>query len=267
LALSGIFLWGCSVHAAREPAVKPAAEVAQEVGIDQNLGKRVPLETAFFDESGATKPLSRYFVGRPVILVLAYYECPMLCTEVLNGLVRALRPMSFQPGKEFDILTVSFNPRDTPELAREKKDAYVRHYAKPGAREAWHFLTGTEASIRRLTRAVGFRYLPLESGEFAHAGGIMVVTPDGRLSRYFFGVEFSARDLRWALIEASGNKIGLHVDRLMLLCYRYDPLTGKYGMIISNALRVLGLFTLLILGMSIALMLRHERRAHARALP
>jgi protein SCO1/2 len=231
----------------------------REVAIDQRLDQQVPLDLAFRDESGAPVSLGQYFGTRPVILSLVYYECPMLCTLVLNGLVRALRVLTFDAGREFEIVTVSFNPRETPELAATKKATYLGEYDRPGAAAGWHFLTGDADAITRLTAAVGFHYTYVpEEKQFAHAAVIMVLTPDGRISRYFFGVEYSPRDLRFGLIDAAGRKIGTAVDHLLLYCYRYDPATGKYGVIVMNLMRAGGVVTVLALAGFIFVMRRRE---------
>ncbi len=248
------------VRAAPIEDTRPAA--LREVAIDQRLDAAVPLDLTFRDESGAPVSLGQYFGSRPVILSLAYYQCPMLCTLVLNGLVRALRTLSFDPGHEFEIVTVSFDPRDTPELAAKKKATYLAEYNRAGAERAWHFLTGDADAIRRLTEAVGFRYTYVpEEKQFAHAATIMVLTPDGHISRYFFGVEYSARDLRFGLIDAAARKIGTAVDHLLLYCYRYDPATGRYGAITMNMVRGGGVLTVIGLASFIIVMRRRETQA------
>jgi protein SCO1/2 len=240
----------------------------REVGIDQRLDAQVPLDATFRDENGRTVTLGQYLGSKPAILVLAYYECPMLCTLVLNGLTKALRVLSFDVGKEFDIVTVSFNPSDTPALAAQKKANYVADYGRPGAAEGWHFLTGDPASIERLAQSVGYRYTWIpEEKQFAHAAAIVVVTPAGRVSRYFFGVEFAPRDLRLGLIEASEHKIGSVVDALMLFCYRYDPVTGKYGAVAMNLIRIGGLLTVIMLGSYMVIMWRRDARSGGGVSP
>jgi len=237
----------------------------REVAIDQRLDAAVPLDLAFRDESGAPVTLAQYFGKRPVILSLVYYECPMLCTLVLNGLVRALRTLSFDPGHEFEIVTVSFNPRDTPDLAAKKKATYLGEYNRAGAEQAWHFLTGDPDAIERLAQTVGFHYAYVpEEKQFAHAAAIMVLTQDGRISRYFFGVEYSARDLRFGLIDAAERKIGTVVDHLLLYCYRYDPATGRYGAMTMNLVRAGGVLTVVALGAFIVVMRRREVRGAPR---
>ncbi|HTO95297.1 MAG TPA: SCO family protein [Bacteroidota bacterium] len=244
----------------------PIQNVYKEVGIDQNLGTALPLDLPFRDEGGNTVTLGEYFGTRPVVLSLVYYRCPMLCTEVLNGMVECFRGLHFSAGNEFTVVTVSIDPRETPEMAEEKKEAYMAAYARDGVAGGWHFLTGDARSIAALARATGFHYLyDSTSGQYAHAAGIMVATPGGKLSHYFYGVEYEPRDMRFALEEASDGKIGSAVDRLLLLCYHYDPLTGKYGPVIANVFRAGGALTILLLGGAIAWMLRRERKRALRA--
>ena len=205
--------------------------------------------------------LGDYFGRRPVILVLAYYECPMLCTQVLNGLVSAIGVLNFSVGKEFDIVTVSFDPGETPELARGKKAAYIERYKRAGAEGGWHFLTGSQHSITQLTRAVGFRYAyNAEVDQYAHPSGIIVATPDGRLSRYFYGIEYGPRDLRLALIDAADGKIGSPVDQLLLACFHYDPKSGKYSLAIMRFVQAAGILTVVGIGLTILMLRRRDRR-------
>ena len=233
----------------------------REIGFDQNLDQSVPLDVPFRDESGRTVRLADYFGSRPVVLVFAYYDCPMLCTQVINGLSTALNILSLAPGKDFEIVTVSFNPRDTPATASAKKAVYLERYTRDGAAQAWHFLSGDQPSIDRLTKAAGFRYVwDAETKQFAHPTGVIVLTPDGRLSRYLFGIEYGPRDLRYALVEASAGGVGNAVDTLLLYCYHYDPMTGRYGLVIMRALRLAAVATVLALGAFIAIMVRRERR-------
>jgi len=217
------------------------------VGIDQNLNAQVPLDLTFHDESGKPVRLEQYFQeGKPVILNLVYYECPMLCTLVLNGLTSALRALSFDVGKQFEVVTVSFSPEETPALAASKKKTYLDEYRRPGADAGWHFLTGEAAAIETLARSVGFRYrYDPAVKQFAHAAAIMVLTPKGRVARYFYGVEYSPRDLRFGLIEAAENRIGNRIDQLLLYCFHYDPATGKYSATILAVLRVAAAATVL----------------------
>jgi protein SCO1 len=235
-------------------------EAVRNVGIDQRLNEQLPLDIEFRNEDGRLVTLGQFFHDKPVVLSLVYHECPMLCNEVLEGMLRAFRVLRFDVGKEFDVLTVSFNPREDAPLAKSAKESYVRRYKREGAAEGWHFLTGDQTSIDRLTKAVGFRYrYDAQKNQYAHAGGIMVLTPQGRLSRYFYGIEFAPKDLRLGLIEASQNKIGSIVDQVLLFCYHYDPVTGKYGLVILRTMRIVGVLFVLGLGMYVILMLRRER--------
>jgi protein SCO1/2 len=235
--------------------VQGPPDVAREVGIDQKLDSQVPLDLTFRDEAGNEVRLGDYFGEKPVVLVLAYYRCPKLCNLVLNALLQSFREMSFTVGKEFNVVTVSFDPRETPELAAAKKRSYVEKYGRDGAEGGWHFLTGAKPQIDALAEAVGFRYRYLEKEDlYAHASGIMVLTPGGRLSRYFYGISYSPRDLRFGLIEASNNKIGTPADQaLLLLCLHYDVKTGTYVSVMSwvrvaSALTVVGLLGFLAWG-------------------
>jgi protein SCO1/2 len=259
VAACGVFLFFALAGSAGS---QPPTAVLDRIGIDQRLGAELPLELGFRDESGRAIRLGDLVKDKPVVLSLVYYECPMLCTEVLNGLLRSLRALSFDVGREFEVITVSFDPAETPELARAKKKEYLARYDRPGAASGWHFLTGEEESIRTLTRAVGFRYLYLpERDEFAHASGVMVLTPSGKVSRYFYGIDYATRDLRLGLVEASSHRIGSAVDQILLYCFHYDPTTGKYGVVILNVLRLAGLATVAALGSFIWVSHRRERRA------
>jgi protein SCO1/2 len=241
----------------------------QKVGIDQNLGAPLPLDLIFHDEDAKQVRLANYFNKRPVILVLVYYECPMLCTMVLNDLLRSMRSMSETAGKDFDIVTVSFDPRDTPDLAKSKKKTYLAQYNRPGAESGWHFLTGDQASINSLTQSVGFHYTwDPKNQVFAHASGIMVATPQGTLSRYFFGIDYAPKDLRLALAQASDGKTAGLANAVLLYCFAYDPSTGKYSLAIIRLLKGAGVATLLLLGSFIGLnLLRERRRPFRSALP
>jgi len=232
-----------------------------DVGIEQRLDEELPLDLVFRDEAGREVQIGDYFGDRPVILSLVYYECPMLCTMVLNGLVSSLADLDFDVGNEFEVVTVSFNPKDTPDLASRKKRTYLGKYGRDGAEDGWHFLTGEAGSIEALTEAVGFKYkfIP-ETGEFVHASSIMVLTPLGKLSKYFYGIDYPEFDLRLGLVEASDNKIGSPVDQILLYCYHYDPTTGKYGMVIMNVIRVAGTLTVLMLVGFMLLMFRRDRQ-------
>jgi protein SCO1/2 len=243
-------------------------EPLRGIGFDQNIDQRVPLDTVFRDESGATVELGDYFGKRPVVLVFAYYDCPMLCTQVINGLSSALGVLTLVPGKDFEIVTVSFNPRDTPATAAAKKAVYLERYKQPGASESWHFLTGDQPSIERLTQAAGFHYAwDADTKQFAHPSGIIVLTPDGRLARYLFGIEYSPRGLRFGIIEASAGKVGTPVDSLLLYCYHYDPMTGRYGLVIMRVMRLAGAATVFALGAFILIMLRREKARGSTGSP
>ncbi len=231
-----------------------------DVGIDQRLNEQVPLELAFRDETGKTVKLGSYFAGKPVILALVYYECPMLCTYTLNGLVRSMQALPFELGNEYVVVTVSFNPQEGPVLAAAKKKEYLSHYSRPGGAAGWHFLTGDEPSIEALARAIGFRYhYDAETRQYAHAAALTVLTPHGKIARYFYGIEYSPRDLRFALEEASANRIGSPVDEVLLFCFHYDPATGKYGLLITRIVQLTGAGTVLLLGFFVAMMLRKDR--------
>jgi len=242
----------------------PLPGALQGVGIDQKLDQQVPLNLNFVDESGRTVPLSSFFHSKkPVILALVYYRCPMLCTQILTGLESGLKAVSFDPGKDFEVVAVSFDPKDTAELAAAKKQTYLKRYARPNTANGWHFLTGDEANIKALTDAVGFHYkYDPATDQFAHASGIMVLTPDGRLSKYFYGVEYAPRDIRLGLVEASQNKIGTPVDQLLLFCYHYDVSTGKYGAMVMRMVRVAGAGFVMVLGGFLFLALRREKRGN-----
>ena len=243
--------------------LKPALPGALTgVGIDQKLDYQVPLNLTFFNEAGATVPLSSFFHSKkPVILALVYYRCPMLCTQILNGLESSLKAVSFNPGQDFEIVAVSFDPKDTWQIAASKKQTYLRRYGRANTANGWHFLTGDEANIKALTDAVGYHYkYDPATDQFAHASGIMIVTPDGRLSRYFYGVEYAPRDVRLGLVEASQNKIGSPVDQLLLFCYHYDPSTGKYGALVMNMVRLAGAGFVLVGGAVLLIALRREKR-------
>jgi protein SCO1/2 len=232
----------------------------QNVGIDQHLDAQVPPDLAFVDESGKAVKLGDYFGRKPLILNLVYYNCTMLCGEALAGLSSAMRLVKFDVGNEFDVVTVSFDPRDTPQMAAVKKADYVKRYGRPNAAAGWHFLTGSAQSIDVLARTVGFQYQYDEkSNQFAHATAIMLLTPQGRISRYFYGVDFPPKDLRMGLVEASQNKIGNAVDAVLLYCYHYDPQTGKYGAMVANILKLAGAATILLLGGLIFTLWRLDR--------
>ena len=238
----------------------------QNVGIEQHLDGQIPADLNFRDESGKAVRMGDYFGSKPVILNLVYYNCPMLCGEVLSGLESALRVLKFDVGKEFDVLTVSFDPRETPEMATKKKAEILKRYGRAGAALGWHFLTGPQKSIDALTKAAGFQYqYDPKTGQFAHATAIMVLTPEGKIAQYYYGVEYAPKDLRLGLIEASQNKIGTLADQVLLYCYHYDPNTGKYGAIISRVLQLSALATVVGLGILMTVLIRfgpgHDQHA------
>jgi len=238
----------------------------QNVGISQNLDAQLPLNLQFKDESGQDVTLGKYFGKRPVILNMVYYNCPMLCGEVLSGLSGSLGILKLDLGKDFDVLTVSFDPRDTPAQAAAKKKGFIQRYHRPGAADGWHFLTGQQDSISALAKTVGFQYqYDPKIGQFAHAAAIMIVTPTGKIAQYYYGVEYSPKDLRLGLVEASNEKIGTVVDQILLYCYHYNPATGRYGAVITRVLRLSGVATILILGgLLFALFRIDPQRRHKR---
>jgi len=235
--------------------------VQEKVGYDQRLGEQLPLDLTFRDASGRSVALNALVGQKPIILTFLYYRCTMLCPLILDALTRSLREVSFTAGQEFDVVVVSIDPRETPALAETRKAQYVARYERPGADAGFHFLTGDADAIRRLTRAAGFRYAyDAKTDEYAHAAGAIVVTPQGKIARYFYGIEFPPRDLRLGLVEAAGNAISSPVDQLLLLCYRYDHVSGKYSLAVKNLLRVAGATTVLLLGTFVVVMVRRERR-------
>ncbi len=250
--------WG---QAMTQGILSPPANVRPpgliNVGIEQRLNQQVPLDLAFRDETGKSVHLSDYFGQRPVILNLVYYKCPMLCSEVMSGLTRSLKVIKFDAGNQFSVLSVSFNPNETPQLAAAAKANYMQRYGRPQDADGWHFLTGSQESITGLTKAVGFQYqYDAKTDQYAHATAIMVLTPDGRVSQYYYGIEYSPKDLRLGLIQASNRKIGTIVDEVFLYCYHYDPATGKYGAVISRILKLSGLATILLIGGMVLILFR-----------
>ena len=234
-------------------------DLLKEVGVDQKLNESVPLDLTFRDENGATVTLAQFFGGKPVILSLVYYNCPMLCTQVLNGIERSLKDVPMDIGNQFNVVTVSIDPTERPALASAKRALYAGLYGRPGAVQGWHFLTGDEPQIKQLANAVGFRYAyDAQSKQFAHASAIMMLTPTGKISRYLYGIQYSSRDLRLGLVDASGGKIGTPVDQILLFCYHYDPATGKYSVLISRIIKAAGVFTILVMAIGIFLLARSE---------
>jgi protein SCO1 len=247
-----------------QPMVEPPMgqpPALRNVGLDQRLNEQVPQDLAFRDEAGRSVTLADCGAGKPVILVLVQYRCPMLCTEVLNGLVQALQHITFNAGNQFEVVVVSFDSRENSELAAEKKQHYLESYGRPETAFGWHFLTGEQGSIDALAQAVGFRYsYDAQTDKFAHASGIVLLTPTGRLARYFFGIHFSPRDLRLGLVEASENKIASPVDHVLLYCFHYDPKAGKYSASALNAVRLGGILTVASIGMFMLVSWRRNRR-------
>jgi len=237
-------------------------ELLKQVGIDQKLNQSIPLDLTFRDEDGRTVALGQFFGQKPVVLTLVYYNCPMLCTQVLNGVESSLKELSTDIGNQYDVVTVSIDPTESHVLAKTKKEVYVGMYGRPGAAQGWHFLTGDEPQIKQLADAVGFRYAyDPDTKQFAHASAIMLLTPEGKISRYFYGIQYPTRDLRLGLVEASEGKIGSAVDQVLLFCYHYDPATGKYGLLISHVIKAAGALTVLILGVGMLILFRGERYA------
>ncbi len=237
----------------------------ENVGIEQRLDAQVPADLAFTDDAGRVVKLGDYFGKKPLILNLVYYNCPMLCGEVLAGLTGAMKMIKFDIGDQFDVITISFNPRETTADAAAKKKDYSKRYGRPGAAQGWHFLTGSPESINALTKAVGFQYqYDPKIQQYAHATAIMVLTPEGRISRYFYGVDFPPKDLRMGLVEASSGKIGNPIDQVLLYCYHYDPATGKYGAVVTNMLRLGGGLTIILLGGLLLILFRLDQSVARR---
>jgi protein SCO1 len=271
-AISGVFVLLLSASAASAQAVPsstgPAAQnmpkVLQNVGFEPQLNAQLPLDLAFRDETGRSVQFREYFSQRPVLLALVYYGCPMLCDQTEQGVVGALRMLSFNPGRDYEVVFVSFDPRESPDMAAQKKESAMTHFRRPGTASGWHFLTGSKESIDALTKAANFRYsFDEKSNLFAHAAGIMLLTPDGRISRYFYGVEYPARDVRLGLVDASAGKIGTPIDRALLFCYQYDPSSARYSASILSIIRLAGVVT--VLGLVAAILIFRRRDIAARA--
>lgn len=244
-------------------AQSPAGSVVNQVGFDQKLGAQLPLDLRFRDDQGHELPLSELFGARPVILAPVYFRCPLLCNQLLTGLTRSLKPVSLGAGKDFDVVAFSINPEETALVAGPKKDAYVAQYDRPGSKSGWHFLTGDAASIKGLAETIGFRYtFNPATGLFAHAAGVVIVTPDGRIARYFYGIDFPPKELESELERAKAGRIGSPIGRLLLLCYDYDSATGKYTLSILRLIRVLGTATAIALAGFMFVMFRREGRQH-----
>jgi len=245
----------------REEGPTVPKTILSEVRFDQHLGTQLSLETPFRDEAGRAITFGDCFRGRPVVLTLVYHECPMLCNQVLGGLVTGLRGLDFTAGQEFDVVVLSIAPTDTSEMAARKKRGYLARYARDPAGTGWHFLTGTDENIRRIADQVGYHYaLDPKSRQYAHASGIVVVTPTGVVSRYFYGIDYPTKPLRLALIEASERRIGSAVDQILLLCFHYDPSTGRYSLAVMRVIQVVGAATVLVLGLFVGRSLLRERK-------
>jgi protein SCO1/2 len=234
--------------------------ILSKIAIDQRIGSQVPSDIPFVDETGRPVQIGDYYGKRPVVLALVYYECPMLCTQVLNGLVSALGVLNFEAGREFDVVAVSFNPKEGPGLASQKKASYIERYGRPQTAGGWHFLTGTQESITRLTDAVGFKYeYDPNIEQFAHGAAIELLTPKGTIAKYYYGIEYSPRDLRLGIIEASDERIGTVIDDVLLFCYHYDPSSGKYGASVLGIVRAGGIATVLAFAVFLTVSLRRDR--------
>jgi len=257
------------VTAPTAPGPTGTPAILHDVGIDHHEGASIPPGLVFRDENGREVHLADYFGKRPIILALVYYRCPMLCTMVLNDLTRSLNSLSENSGDKFDVLAISFDPRETPDLAAAKREQYLRAYRRPNAEQGWHFLTGPQQSISELTKTAGFRYTWDEKlQQWAHASGLLILTPEGRISRYFYGIDYAPTDVRLAIAEAGEKKISQSAPtRILLYCFQYDPATGRYSLAIMRILRVAGLITLLLVGGSIWLTVRHDRRVRSGQLP
>jgi protein SCO1/2 len=271
-AISGVFalLLGASAASAQAvptgtgPASQNVPSILQNVGFEPPLNGHLPLDLAFRDETGRSVQFREYFSQKPVLLALVYYGCPMLCDQTEQGVVGALRMLSFNPGPDYEVVFVSFDPRESPDMAAQKKEVAMTHFRRPETAAGWHFLTGPKESVDALTKAANFRYsFDEKSGLFAHAAGIMLLTPDGRISRYFYGVEYPARDLRLGLVDASAGKIGTPIDRALLFCYRYDPTSARYSASILSIIRLAGILT--VLGLVAAILIFRRRDIAARA--
>ncbi len=236
-------------------------EIFKNIGIEQKLGTQLPLKTTFSDQNGASVSLQNLLTEKPAVLVFSYLECPMLCPLVLEGLARSLKPLSLNAGRDFDVFVISIDERDGPETARKKQLEIVNRYGRDGSEIGWHFLTGEKSAIQEMTQSAGFTYAWDEtSNQYVHASGIFVLTPQGEIARVLYGIDYTPRDIRLALVEAGDGTIGNAIDQLLLYCYHYNPLTGKYGFVIMGALRLAGVSTVLAMATYIITMLRRERR-------
>lgn len=253
-----------SLQAAGRPNLPPNLN---GIGIEQKLNAQIPLDTAFRNESGTSVPLRTFFHGKPVVLAPVYYRCPMLCSQILSGVVAGLRPLSLKPGRDFEVVAISFDPADTPVEAALKLAHYSRSYSSRAGPNGWHFLVGSQDAITAVMESIGFHYRwdPVNK-MFVHASGVMVVTPEGRVARYLYGVEYEPKDLKLSLVEASHNRIGSAVDRILLFCYHYDPTTGKYGAVVINTLKIGAIFLIAVMGVGLFFLWRHDLRTHRDVL-
>jgi protein SCO1 len=253
-----------AVPSATGPAAQSRPPILQNVGFEPQLNAHMPLDLPFRDEAGRNVQLRDYFTQKPVLLALVYYGCPMLCDQTEQGVVGALRMLSFNPGRDYEVVFVSFDPRESPDMAAQKKEVAMTHFRRPETASGWHFLTGSKESVDAVTKGANFRYSFDEKNNlFAHAAGIMLLTPDGRISRYFYGVEYPARDIRLGLVDASAGKIGTPIDRALLFCYRYDPTTARYSASILKIIRLGGILTILGLVAGMLIFRRRDQQIAA----
>jgi protein SCO1/2 len=253
------------IYGPPQTQVYAPARLLQKVGINQKMGAQIALDLPFVDENGHDVTLRQYF-GKPVILALVYYQCPSLCNMVLNGLLRSTKGLEMTAGSQYQVVAVSFDPRETPQMAAAKKETYLKEYGRDAASQGWHFLTGLETLSKALADAVGFRYVyDSLSNQYAHSSAIMILTPAGRVARYFYGIEYPARDVRLGLVEASTERIGTPTDQVLLYCFHYDPSSGKYALVVMNVLRLAGLITVAILATFMIVMFRREFRSQRTA--
>jgi len=272
VGIAALLLAACTLRAQAVPSnTGPAAAAMpvalQNVGFEPPLNGQMPLDLVFRDETGRNVQLREYFGQKPVVLAFVYYGCPMLCDQVELGVVGVLRMLSFNPGRDYEVVFVSFDARETPEMAAEKKKKALAHFRRPETDSGWHFLTGSKESIEAATKAANFRFsFDAKNNLFAHASGVMVLTPDGHISRYFYGVEYPGRDMRLGLVDASAGKIGTPIDHVLLFCYHYDPSTATYSASILKIIRLGGVLTILFLVGGILISRRRESQAAARNL-
>lgn len=266
--LSAFLMAALSLCNPAAAAVDQKPRILSDVGIDQKLNAQVPPDLVFHDEMGRDVRLGDYFGKRPMVLALVYYKCPMLCTMVLNDLTKAMNSMKMNCGEQFDILTISFDPNETPSLAQEKKEQYIRAYRRPHAEQGWHFLTGSQASIATLTKTVGFRYAwDPKYQQYAHASGLIILTPQGKTARYFYGIDYAPSDLELSLAEASQGKETSVADQILLFCFHYDPSTGRYSLMVTRLIQVGGVLTMLLLGSYMFWSFRRDRKRSAVVTP